>query len=62
MICFHVQRLSGGFVLTLLVGVVGLIVFSVRRSVAAGFIFLAYLIAISMYLYVLGMFNNPTRV
>ena len=54
MILFHVQRLSGGFVLSVVVAVVGLTAFCIRRSVASGFVFVAYLFAISTYLYLLG--------
>jgi len=62
MILFHVQRLSGGFVLTIIVAVVGLAAFCIKRSVAAGFIFVAYLVAISIYLYLLGTLHiYPSR-
>jgi hypothetical protein len=56
MIYFHVQRLSGGFVLTAAVGIVGLIIFIVKRSVGTAFVFLAYLVVISTYLNVLGQY------
>lgn len=55
MIYFHVQRLSGGFVLTVLVGIVGFIIFTIKVNVGTGIVFILYLIAISMYLNVLGM-------
>lgn len=54
MILFHVQRLSGGFVLTGIAGIVGLVGFSATRSVAAGFVFLAYMVGVSLYLYTMG--------
>ncbi|PHH88176.1 hypothetical protein CDD83_7877 [Cordyceps sp. RAO-2017] len=55
MIYFHVQRLSGGFVLVLVVAAAGLIGFSVASSVAVGFVFVAFLIAITTYLNLLGI-------
>lgn len=55
MIYFHVQRLSGGFVLTLIIAVCGLIGFSVQYSVDVGFVFVAYLIAIATYFNLLGV-------
>lgn len=55
MIYFHVQRLSGGFVLTVLVGIVGFIIFAAKVDVATGIVFFLYLIAIAMYLNVLGV-------
>lgn len=55
MIYFHVQRLSGGFVLTVLVGIVGFIIFAAKVDVATGIVFFLYLVAIAMYLNVLGM-------
>lgn len=56
MIYFHVQRLSGGFVLTLIVGIVGTVIFSVNNSVGTGFVFFAYIVVIATYLNLLGMF------
>ena len=55
MIYFHVQRLSGGFVLTVLVGIVGMVIFIVKTSVGTGFVFLGYIIVLATYLNVLGM-------
>lgn len=55
MIYFHVQRLSGGFVLTSMVGIVGFIIFSIKMDPVTGVIFLLYLVVIAMYLNVLGM-------
>ncbi|PNY28004.1 Uncharacterized protein TCAP_02071 [Tolypocladium capitatum] len=52
---FHVQRLSGGFALTCVVGVCGLIGFTVEYSVAVGFVFVAFLIVITTYLNLLGV-------
>lgn len=54
MIYFHVQRLSGGFVLTVLVGIVGFIIFTIKMNVQSGIIFFLYLVAIAMYLNILG--------
>lgn len=54
MIYFHVQRLSGGFVLTTLVGIVGFIIFAIKMDPLSGLVFFLYLVAISMYLNVLG--------
>ncbi|RSL61030.1 hypothetical protein CEP54_006442 [Fusarium duplospermum] len=58
MIYFHVQRLSGGFVLTLAVGICGLIAFSIQKSVGAGFVFLAYLVSITTYFNVFGIMST----
>lgn len=58
MIYFHVQRLSGGFVLTLVISVCGLIAFSVQRSVSAGFVFFAYMVCIATYFNVLGVMST----
>lgn len=55
MIYFHVQRLSGGFVLTTIVGIVGFIIFALKMDPVSGVVFFLYLIAIAMYLNVLGM-------
>jgi predicted lipid-binding transport protein (Tim44 family) len=60
MIYFHVERLSGGFVLTLVVGLVGLIIFALKRSIAAAFVFLLYIILIATYLNVLGEYSEPS--
>lgn len=54
MIYFHVQRLSGGFVLTSIVGIVGFIIFTLKMDVVSGVVFFLYLLAISMYLNILG--------
>lgn len=62
MIYFHVQRLSGGFVLTVLVGIVGFVIFAAKVNVVAGIVFFLYLVAISMYLNVLGMSPPPSLV
>lgn len=55
MIFFHVQRLSGGFVLTFLVALGGLVGFALQYSIAVGFIFAAYVIVITTYLNLLGI-------
>lgn len=54
MIYFHVQRLSGGFVLTTVVGLVGFIIFTLKMDVVSGVVFFLYLVAIAMYLNILG--------
>lgn len=54
MIYFHVQRLSGGFILTNVVGLVGFLIFALRMDVVSGVVFYLYLIAIAMYLNILG--------
>lgn len=54
MVHFHVQRLSGGFVLSALVGIIGALLFYFKLSLGAGLTFLAYLVFISTYLYLLG--------
>lgn len=51
---FLVQRLSGGFVLALLVSICGLIAFALQYSLFVGFVFVAYLIVLSTYLNLLG--------
>lgn len=61
MVFFHVQRLSGGFALSLLVGVVGTIIYGVKVSIGPAFTFLAYLILISTYLNVLGEQQLPSN-
>ena len=55
MIYFHVQRLSGGFVLTLVIAVAGLIGYAVEYGIEVGFIFAGYLIAIATYFNLLGV-------
>ncbi|KAK0733184.1 hypothetical protein B0T26DRAFT_808046 [Lasiosphaeria miniovina] len=55
MVYFHVQRLSGGFVLSLLVAAVGAVVVGAKVSVGPAFTFFAYLVLISTYLYLLGI-------
>ncbi|CAG7564503.1 unnamed protein product [Fusarium equiseti] len=58
MIYFHVQRLSGGFVLTLAIAIGGLIGFSIQRSVSAGLVFVAYLVCIATYFNILGVMST----
>ncbi|KAK0386712.1 hypothetical protein NLU13_6547 [Sarocladium strictum] len=55
MIYFHVQRLSGGFVLALLVAAGGIVGFSLAYDAAVGFVFAAYVIVITTYLNLLGI-------
>lgn len=54
MVYFHVQRLSGGFMLSLFVGVIGAVVFGIKISLTSALTFFAYLILLSTYLNVLG--------
>ncbi|KAF5000934.1 hypothetical protein FGRMN_1391 [Fusarium graminum] len=58
MIYFHVQRLSGGFVLTLAVAICGLVAFSLQKSVSAGFVFAAYIVCIATYFNILGVMST----
>ncbi|RGP77985.1 glycosyl transferase [Fusarium longipes] len=58
MIYFHVQRLSGGFVLTLVIAICGLLAFSLQRSVSAGFVFVAYIVCIATYFNILGVLST----
>ncbi|KAK3938628.1 putative glycosyl transferase [Diplogelasinospora grovesii] len=55
MVYFHVQRICGGLVLTLLVGVPGTVVFYFNSSAGVALTFLAYLFLVSTYLNVLGV-------
>ncbi|KAK5662693.1 hypothetical protein OQA88_8609 [Cercophora sp. LCS_1] len=52
---FHVQRLSGGFILTLLAGFTGTLVFFLKTTLLCALTFLAYLMLISTYLNLLGV-------
>ncbi|RDI83168.1 hypothetical protein Vi05172_g6780 [Venturia inaequalis] len=52
---FFVQRLSGGLVVTLIVGACGFIAFSAEISVRAGAVWAAYLFILSTYLNLLGV-------
>ena len=56
MVYFHVQRLSGGFALSLAVGIVGGVIVGLKVSAGPAFTFFAYLLLISTYLYLLGKF------
>jgi hypothetical protein len=58
MIYFHVQRMSGGFFLSLSIAICGLVAFSLTKSVSAGFVFAAYMICISTYLNILGVLST----
>ncbi|KAF5664992.1 glycosyl transferase [Fusarium heterosporum] len=58
MIYFHVQRLSGGFVLTIVVAICGLVAFSLQKSVSAGFVFAAYIVCIATYFNILGVMST----
>lgn len=52
---FHVQRLSGGFVLTLIVAAVGFAITAVQYSPLVGLVFVAYIILIATYMNLLGI-------
>lgn len=52
---FHVQRLSGGFMLSFTVAAIGLIAFAVSYDIYVGLVFAAYLIVVSTYLTLLGI-------
>lgn len=52
---FHVQRLSGGFMLSFTVAAIGLIAFTVSYDIYVGLVFAAYLIVVSTYLTLLGI-------
>jgi hypothetical protein len=54
MLSFHVQRLSGGFVLTILTALCGLVAFAAQKQAVAGLVFAAYVVVISTYLTLLG--------
>ena len=54
MIYFHVQRLSGGFMLSFLVALVGLAAFTATYDIFIGLVFAAYLIIVTTYLMLLG--------
>ncbi|KAL1412242.1 hypothetical protein Q8F55_003253 [Vanrija albida] len=58
MIYFHVQRLSGGFVIAVVISIGGIVAFGTTVSPAAGFVFAAYLIGVSTYLNVLGVMST----
>ncbi|KHN93822.1 Glycosyl transferase, family 1 [Metarhizium album ARSEF 1941] len=52
---FHVQRLSGGFMLTMLVAIGGFICFTIANSATTGLVFVAYVIVVTTYLNLLGV-------
>ncbi|KAG8411014.1 hypothetical protein J3459_016736 [Metarhizium acridum] len=52
---FHVQRLSGGFMLTLLIAIGGFVGFTIARSVTTGLVFVAFVISVTTYLNLLGI-------
>ena len=54
MIYFHVQRLSGGFMLSFAVALIGLAAFTASYNIYVGLIFAAYLIIVTTYLMLLG--------
>jgi len=55
---FLVQRLSGGFVLTVVVALCGLLAISFQYSARVGAVFVAYLFMLSTYLTLLGKSPN----
>lgn len=54
MIYFHVQRLSGGFMLSFAVALIGMAAFAARYDIYVGLIFAAYLVIVTTYLMLLG--------
>lgn len=58
---FFVQRLSGGLIVTLIVGICGFIAFSAQISVRAGGVWAAYLLILSTYLNLLGNKTIPNH-
>jgi hypothetical protein len=56
MIYFHVQRLSGGFVITLVVAACGFVILTVTKNVFLGLCFVVYLIGITTYFNLLGRY------
>lgn len=58
---FLVQRLSGGFVLASIVSACGFIAFGLEYGWYGGFVFVAYLMAVSTYLNLLGNFISYSR-
>lgn len=57
---FLIQRLSGGFVLSLVVSVCGLLAFSVQYSPREGGVFMAYLVVLCAYLNIIGQQLFPS--
>ncbi|KAM7186124.1 hypothetical protein V8F20_011530 [Naviculisporaceae sp. PSN 640] len=55
MIYFHVQRLSGAFMLSLTVSIVGGVIFGCKVSLSSALTFVAYTMLLSNYLSVLGV-------
>jgi hypothetical protein len=58
MIHFHIQRLSGGFMLTLVVAVCGFVGFTVQYSAPVGLVFVAYMVLIATYFNLLGVMST----
>jgi hypothetical protein len=54
MISAHIQRLSGGAVLTVIIAIGGLIGYAIQGDPIPGLVFAAYTIIISTYLNILG--------
>jgi hypothetical protein len=55
MVYFHVQRLAGGFILTLAVAAVGFAAFMATHGFESGLVFVAYIIGVNSYLMLLGV-------
>ncbi|KAK1753914.1 hypothetical protein QBC47DRAFT_429327 [Echria macrotheca] len=58
MVHFHVQRLSGAFVLSIIVGITGALLFYFKLSLGAALTFFAYFMFISTYLCLLGILST----
>lgn len=55
MALFHVERLAAGFILTILIALVGFTTMAVQVSPEAGGVFVAYVILLATYMNVLGI-------
>lgn len=55
---FVITRLLGGFAFTLVIGLIGFIVFTIKTSPWAGFVFFMYLILLTSYLSLLAALAN----
>ncbi|KAF2423713.1 hypothetical protein EJ08DRAFT_595586 [Tothia fuscella] len=55
---FLVQRLSGGFVISSIVSVVGLLILALRITFRTGIVFAAYLLILATYLNILGVMTT----
>jgi hypothetical protein len=55
---FLVQRLSGGFIISVIVSICGLIIFSLQIAPRVGLVFGAYVLMLSTYLNILGKYTQ----